>query len=130
MTTLTLLVESIIKQLKPHLTDDVDISETWIKEVIHQSRAALINKKFLSGELFNNYYQEMEITTTTKKGTIVGGRYIPFTFSFETATIPEILHKSGKRAIDYFGSIDFSTTQIDYIEFNEFISYSYHRLGA
>ena len=45
MITLKALTESIVKQIKPNLTDDVEISEEWIKRIIHDSRAALITKK-------------------------------------------------------------------------------------
>ena len=130
MTTLTAIVESIMKQIKPHLTDDVDISELWIKEVIHQSRAALINKKFLSGELFNNFYQELEITTTLLTGITIGDLHMPFDNVYAVSEIPVLLHKAGKRAIDYFGNIGMSTKHIDYVEFNEFIAYDMHRFGS
>ena len=130
MITLKALTESIVKQIKPNLTDDVEISEEWIKRIIHDSRAALITKKMVAGELFNNYYQEMDVKTTTYSGQSFDGMFIPANVQYEIAVIPTLLHRAGKKAIDYFGTFDMSSLMIDYVELNEFIAYGMHRFGS
>lgn len=130
MVTLERIVESIKLQLKPHLNDDVILLDEWLIEMINQSRSALIRKVYLSGESLTPFYQEMLCTSSIV--TQFGGINIPSTLSYQKITLPsglQILGASGRKNIQYLGALDYSLTDIQYVELEEFIAYAYHRFG-
>lgn len=129
MTTLEKLVESIKIQLKPHITDDVVISEEWLIDIINQSRGAMLIKKYVANENFINYYQEITLDTVIQNKFTYLGIDIPFRNELALSEIPELIQRIGRKNIDYVGSVDHSTVEIQYVDFNELIAYQHHRFG-
>lgn len=130
MITLEKIVESLIKQIKPHINDDIVISEEWLIDMINQSRSAMLIKKYIANENFINYYQEIELDVTLSQKVLIDGIELPFDYEIGFVNIPSLVTRIGMKNIDYFGSVMFNTRMIDYVMFNEFISYDYHRFGS
>lgn len=130
MITFEKLVESIKKQLRPHITDDVDLSDSWLMDIINQSRGAMLIKKYVANENFVNYYQEIEFDAVVTNSFEVNGITIPYATELQTYQLPALISRIGRKNIDYLGSKDLRSKMIDYVSFNEFIDYQYHRFGA
>lgn len=133
MVTLERIVESIKLQLKPHLTEDVIVLDEWLIEMINQSRSALIRKIYVSGESFTPFYQD--IVCTSMESDSVGGVNIGLSkeYAFQKVLFPEgveLVGGCGKKNIQYLGLLDYSLVDIQYVELEEFMAYSYHRFGA
>lgn len=129
--TLQRIVHSIMDQVKPHLTDDVVLSEEWYIDMINQSRTALINNLYISNSNFNGYYQEGDFNSKELfEIREVGKSYpIPFKFGIQELIIPKLVNTAGKKNIQYLGSLDYSTDMITNVSFKEFSTYQYHRFG-
>jgi hypothetical protein len=130
MVTLEKIVESLIKQIKPNINDDVIISEEWLIDMINQSRSAMLIKKYVANENFINYYQEIELNVELKQKAEINGVEFEFETEIGVVNIPSLVTRIGNKNIDYFGSMMLNTKMIDYVMFNEFITYDYHRFGG
>ena len=126
MITLERIVESLKIQLKPHINDDVVLLDSWLIDIINQSRAALLRKIYVSGESLTPFYQE--ITCLSVDNTVADNSVIKLVC--QSIVLPEmILGSSGKKNIQYVGTADYSMTDIHYVELEEFIAYQHHRFG-
>jgi len=130
MVTLERIVESLIKQIKPHINDDIIISEEWLIDMINQSRSAMLIKKYVANENFINYFQDIELDVTLSHKASIDGIELSFDYEIGVVKIPALITRIGMKNIDYFGSPMLNTRMIDYVMFNEFISYDYHRFGS
>ena len=58
MITLETIVESIKLQLKPRITEDVIIHDSWLIQMVNESRAALVRALYVSGDNFIPFFQD------------------------------------------------------------------------
>ena len=125
MITLEKIVESIKLQLKPHITDDVILHDDWLIDIINQSRSALLRKLYLSGDNFSSFYQSCTLTAQNKYN-----QDNIYKYNIIVLKCPKIIGTIGKRNIQYVGSVDYSTTNIQYVEVENFIAHDDHRFGS
>ena len=130
--TLALIRESIIKQVKPHITDDQPLSELWIEDMINDSRAALVRSLYTSRDIFEGWYQTLSVTAEAYDSVTIDG--VPFTFDDELKRIDlpgTLLNGIEWRNILYFGAHGFSSRSRGFnrVNIGEFISYGNHRFG-
>ena len=61
MITLETIVESIKLQLKPRITEDVIIHDSWLIQMVNESRAALVRALYVSGDNFIPFFDGIKI---------------------------------------------------------------------
>ena len=128
--TLAMITESIIKQIKPHITDDQDISEPWIDDEIDDVRAALVPVLYNANDSFQDWHQEVILEAVKDISVTIDG----YTFLFKTPisiiTLPGTLMQGMRwKNILYMGAHGFEALNYQRVTMTEFQEYEYHRFG-
>jgi hypothetical protein len=118
MITLESIVESIKLQLKPHLTDDVIVYDSWLIDMINQSRGALMRTLYTSGDNFIAFYQTLSLPLENMNA------------NFKKMVLPTPLMQSiGKKNILYLGPSDMGVPTYHHCSLDELLNYNHHRFG-
>lgn len=131
--TLAEITESIIKQIKPHITDDQPLSETWIQDVINDSRAALVRPLYTAKDVFHGWHQTINIEAVNDEEIVIDDATITYDTPLKKITLPgTLLDGMEWKNILYFGAHGFSTTSRGFQRVNvkEFVTYGNHRFGS
>ena len=129
--TLQMITESIIKQIKPNITDDVDLSELWIDDMVDDSRAALVPSLYNANDTFSGWYQDMVLEATRDTTIIISGYQYRYKTPLNILTLPGLLMESmGWKNILYLGSYGIEGKNIQRVTMSEFQEYENHRYGG
>lgn len=120
MITLETIVESIKMQLKPHITEDVILHDSWLIQMVNESRAALMKALFVSGDNLISFYQEYAWALIETDGSTLKKFNLP----------SKLMEGIGRKNILYVGPGDMNLPNFHYCSFEELISYSLHRFGS
>lgn len=120
MITLETIVESIKLQLKPRITEDVIIHDSWLIQMVNESRAALVRALYVSGDNFIPFFQSFTgVSVADESG-------------FTKLILPSrLLEGLGRRNILYLNdSASMKNPQYHYCSYEELVNYSLHRFGG
>ena len=120
MITLETIVESIKLQLKPRITEDVIIHDSWLIQMVNESRAALVRALYVSGDNFIPFFQSFTGTSVTDES------------GFTKLMLPSrLLEGLGRRNILYLNdTANMKNPQYHYCSYEELVNYSLHRFGG
>ena len=120
MITLETIVESIKLQLKPRITEDVIIHDSWLIQMVNESRAALVRALYVSGDNFIPFFQGFTGTSVTDES------------GFTKLILPSrLLEGLGRRNILYLNdTANMKNPQYHYCSYEELVNYSLHRFGG
>ena len=120
MITLETIVESIKLQLKPRITEDVIIHDSWLIQMVNESRAALVRALYVSGDNFIPFFQSFT------------GASVADESGFTKLILPSrLLEGLGRRNILYLNdSPNMKNPQYHYCSYEELVNYSLHRFGG
>ena len=120
MITLETIVESIKLQLKPRITEDVIIHDSWLIQMVNESRAALVRALYVSGDNFIPFFQSFT------------GASVADESGFTKLILPSrLLEGLGRRNILYLNdSESMKNPQYHYCSYEELVNYSLHRFGG
>ena len=120
MITLETIVESIKLQLKPRITEDVIIHDSWLIQMVNESRAALVRALYVSGDNFIPFFQSFT------------GASVADESGFTKLILPSrLLEGLGRRNILYLNdSANMKNPQYHYCSYEELVNYSLHRFGG
>ena len=120
MITLETIVESIKLQLKPRITEDVIIHDSWLIQMVNESRAALVRALYVSGDNFIPFFQSFT------------GASVADESGFTKLILPSrLLEGLGRRNILYLNdSASMKNPQYHYCSYEELVNYSLHRFGG
>ena len=86
--TLAQITESIIKQIKPHITDDQPLSEAWIQDEINDSRAALVRPLYTARDMFAGWHQTLALEAEDDSSITIDGVEIEYEETFKRYNCP------------------------------------------
>ena len=120
MITLETIVESIKLQLKPRITEDVIIHDSWLIQMVNESRAALVRALYVSGDNFIPFFQSFTGASVSDES------------GFSKLMLPSrLLEGLGRRNILYLNdSANMKNPQYHYCSYEELVNYSLHRFGG
>lgn len=120
MITLETIVESIKLQLKPRITEDVIIHDSWLIQMVNESRAALVRALYVSGDNFIPFFQSFTGTSVTDES------------GFTKLILPSrLLEGLGRRNILYLNdTANMKNPQYHYCSYEELVNYNLHRFGG
>lgn len=120
MITLETIVESIKLQLKPRITEDVIIHDSWLIQMVNESRAALVRALYVSGDNFIPFFQSFT------------GASVADESGFTKLILPSrLLEGLGRRNILYLNdTVSMKNPQYHYCSYEELVNYSLHRFGG
>ena len=120
MITLETIVESIKLQLKPRITEDVIIHDSWLIQMVNESRAALVRALYVSGDNFIPFFQSFTGASVVDES------------GFTKLILPSrLLEGLGRRNILYLNdSASMKNPQYHYCSYEELVNYSLHRFGG
>lgn len=123
-------VESIKEQLRPNRTNDVNISDEWIADMIHASRSALVPSLYTAKDMFMGWHQPIILQAVRMGKTIIGGyTYTPTVPVSKIALPGNLMQGMGFKNILYFGNMDMGNQNYERLTMNGFLSHEYHRYG-
>lgn len=128
--TLEMITDSILRQVKPSITSDVDISRDWIDDVIDDSRAALVRALYSANDLFLGWHQSLDLKSHITKEIFVDGYSYKLRNPLSVIDLPgELMSSMGWKNILYIGPHGFGGSNIHRVTMSEFEMYEYHRFG-
>lgn len=123
-------VDSLISQLRPHLTSDVVISPEWVADMIHASRSALVPALYNGRASFEGWYQPLYLKAVkVGKMTVDGLNFTPTMETYKIVLPCNLMQGMGMKNIQYLTSLDMDGHNYSRVSMNEFLSYKYHRYG-
>lgn len=131
--TLAQITESIIKQIKPHITDDQPLSEAWIQDEINDSRAALVRPLYTARDMFAGWHQTLALEAEDDSSITIDGVEIEYEETFKKIQLPGTLIDGMEwKNIQYLGAHGYAASSIGFQRVNvkEFVSYGNHRFGS
>ena len=131
--TLAQITESIIKQIKPHITDDQPLSEGWIQDEINDSRAALVRPLYTARDMFAGWHQTLALEAEDDSSIIIEGEKIEYEETFKKIQLPGTLIDGMEwKNIQYLGSLGYAPSSVGFqrVNIKEFVAYSNHRFGS
>lgn len=129
---LSLLVDSIMEQLRPHMTQDVMLSEEWIADQIHDSRSALVPRLYAEKDIFEGWYQQVDYPSVISKEMLIDGYAYPFSEKIRIIELDtEPMANMGFKNIQFIGPVDFGLGSLLMTRqtINEFVANHHHRYG-
>lgn len=129
MITLESIVESLKLQLKPHLNDDVKLFDEFIIRMVDDTRAALIRSLYISHDNLTSFYQQFRATISS----VYDGSGDEPIYMYSMLDLPtRLLSGCGRKNLQNIQEINnrFSTLDLHYCSYQEFMSYDGHVYGA
>ena len=124
-------VDSMVKQLRPHITSDVVLSPEWVADMIHASRAALVPALYNSRCSFVGWYQDMYLKASRMGSVTIDGKtFTPQTETYRVVLPCGLMQGMGDRNIHFLTSIDMDGHNYSRVGMNEFLTYGHHRYGS
>lgn len=128
--TLSLLVESMMEQLRPHITQDVMLSQDMIADQIHDSRAALVPRLYAEKNTFDGWFQERNYESEIIKTITIGG----YSYSLKVPTNRIVLDgplmsDMSFKNIRFFGSHDVGSEPFNRVTQEQFLTNKHQRYG-
>lgn len=128
--TLKMITESIIKQIKPEISDDQHISEQWIDDMVDDGRAALVRVLYNANDTFQEWFQEVKLEAVKENSITIDERQYFYKYPLDVITLPgKLMHDMNWKNILYLGSYGFDTNNIQRVTMAEFQEFQHHRFG-
>ena len=128
--TLQMITESIIKQIKPEITDNQFISESWLDDKVDDVRAALVPALYNGHDMFLDWHQKIDLQSTTELSVVIDGYTYNYKKALSVIQLPGTLMQGmGWNNVLHFGSHGLECPKMQRVTIAEFQEYEFHRFG-